>query len=75
MNKLIQKAQNHLDRNKMTYCGHMKFALGHGLKCVEAGIMLCIHGLLPCFFERSGSNLVRLLKTSFDKHDEEIKHE
>lgn len=71
MQSLVKKAQNHLDRNNMTYCGHMKFALCHGLICIKAGTRLCIHGLLPCFFERAGTKLVRLLKLSFDKHHKE----
>ena len=56
----------------MTYCEHLKFAVGHGLVCLEAGLLLIIHGLLPCFFERTGSFLVRKLQKSFDVHRKEI---
>lgn len=73
MQSLVKKAQDHLERNHMTYLGHMKFASCHGLICIKAGIMLCIHSLFPCFFERAGTKLVRLLKLSFDKrHKEKI---
>lgn len=65
---LINKAINHLRENRMTYREHLVFAVGHGFLCCVAGVMLIIHGLIPCFFERTGSNLVRKLKISFDKH-------
>ncbi len=56
----------------MTYREHWEFAVGHGLLCLEAGLLLIIHGFLPCFFERTGSFLVRKLKKSFDIHRQEI---
>lgn len=65
---LYQKWINHLRDNHMTYREHWMFAVGHGLLCCVAGIMLIMHGFLPCFFEHAGSNLVRKLKISFDKH-------
>ena len=73
MQSLVKKAKKHLSKNNMTYLGHMKFALGHGLICIKAGIMLCVHSAFPCFFERAGSKLVRHLKMSFDRHDKEKK--
>lgn len=68
---IIQKAKDHLYQNKMTYCEHLIFAVSHGINCLKAGIMLVVHGLLPCFFDRSGSNLVRHLKLSFDRNEHE----
>lgn len=73
MQGLVKKAQNHLDRNNMTYCGHMKFALNRGIICLKAGIMLCVHSFLPCFFENIGSKLVKYLKLSFDRQEKEKK--
>lgn len=73
MQSLVKKARNHLDRNNMTYFTHMKFAFGHGSICIKAGVILCVHSLFPCFFERAGSKLVRYLKLSFDRHFEEKK--
>lgn len=70
--RLIEKAKSHLVRNNMTYRSHWVFAISHGFLCIEAGLMLIIHSFFPCFFEKSGSALVRVLKRSFDRHNEEI---
>jgi hypothetical protein len=57
----------------MTYAQHWKFAVGHGLLCLEAGLFLIVHGFFPCFFQRAGSVLVRILNKSFDQHKKDIK--
>lgn len=62
----------HLKENNMTYWQHLKFAVGHGLCCVKAGIYLCIHGLMPCFRRRAGSRLVRRLNKDFTDHKYDI---
>jgi hypothetical protein len=31
--------------------------------------MLLIHSVVPCWFERAGSEHVRRLKASFDRHE------
>lgn len=59
---------NHLKNNNMNYCKHLVFAVTHGLICLEAGILLIIHGFLPCFFQRVGTLLVKELNKSFDNH-------
>jgi hypothetical protein len=69
---LIKRAKNHLNSNHMTYCQHLVFAVSHGLLCLEAGLLLIIHGFFPCFFEQTGSKLVRKLKLSFDIHNKKI---
>lgn len=66
--KLLKEAQYHLKNNNMTYIQHWKFAVGHGLLCLKAGLLLIVHGFMPCFFQRSGSILVRILNKSFDQH-------
>jgi len=58
----------------MTYCEHFVFAVGHGLGCIRAGIYLCIHGILPCFYRHAGSKLVHKLEIDFVDHEEEIKN-
>jgi len=65
---------NHLKKNSMTYRKHWKFAVSHGFLCLEAGLLLIIHGFLPCFFEKAGTLLVRKLKKSFDQHRQEVKN-
>lgn len=62
---LIRKWIDHLNENNMTYCGHLCFAVGHGLRCIKAGLYLVIHGLLPCFYQKAGSNLIHELDQVF----------
>lgn len=65
---LVQKAKQHLADNRMTFLEHLQFAGGHGLRCLKAGCMLLIHGILPCFFRRAGSRLVHELSRDFTEH-------
>lgn len=66
---ILAASREHLAANGMTYAEHMRFASSHGARCIRAGIMLVIHSLAPCWFERAGSNLVRRLRESFDRHE------
>ena len=68
---MIQRSRDHLRRNRMTYTGHMRFASLHGALCIRAGLMLLIHSVVPCWYERAGSEHVRRLLESFDRHEEE----
>ena len=72
--KLIKHGQQHLEDNNMTYVQHWKFAVGHGLICLEAGFFLIVHGFFPCFFQKAGSILFRTLNKSFNQHQKDIKH-
>ncbi|OUV75948.1 MAG: hypothetical protein CBC91_06820 [Rickettsiales bacterium TMED131] len=65
---LKQKWKKHLKENNMSYWEHWKFAVGHGLVCMKAGIYLCIHGMFPCFYRRAGTKLVRHLDRDFTEH-------
>jgi hypothetical protein len=69
---LSKRWKKHLSENNMTYREHWRFAVSHGLVCLEAGLFLIIHGFFPCFLEHTGSLLVRKLKKSFDLHKKEI---
>ena len=71
---LSKKWQQHLKKNNMTYREHCRFAVSHGFLCLEAGLLLIIHGFLPCFFEKAGTLLVRKLNKSFDQHRQEVKN-
>lgn len=71
---LYKRWSHHLKKNNMTYREHWRFAVSHGFLCLEAGLLLIIHGFLPCFFEKAGTLLVRKLKKSFDKHRQETKN-
>jgi hypothetical protein len=68
---LTRRWNKHLSDNNMTYRKHFKFAVGHGLICLEAGLLLIIHGFFPCFFEHTGSFLVNKLQQSFKIHRKE----
>lgn len=66
--RYISKWQKHLYENKMTYWQHWLFAIGHGIRCIRAGVYLCIHGILPCFYQQAGSKLVSQLEKEFTEH-------
>lgn len=72
MSSLVNKWKEHLDRNDMTYCKHWVFAVGHGLVCLRAGVYLCIHGFLPCFYRHAGSKLVHHLEKDFVEREHEL---
>jgi hypothetical protein len=57
--------KNHLSENNMAYCEHFRFAISHGFRCIQAGLYLIIHALLPCFFKSAGSDLIHKLDQSF----------
>lgn len=58
---------SHLQENKMTYIQHMRFAAFYGLLCLIAGFFLLIHSIMPCFFQNTGSDLVRIMASVFKK--------
>jgi hypothetical protein len=58
---------NHLKENNMTYLQHSSFALYHGFICLLAGFYLVVHAFLPCFFLRTGSDLLKRLSQSFNQ--------
>lgn len=72
MQILVKRWNEHLKENDMTYWQHWKFAVGHGIRCVKAGLYLCIHGLMPCFYRRAGSKLVKRLDQDFTEHKNHV---
>ena len=69
---LRKKWNEHLSENNMTYWQHFRFAIGHGLICIRAGVYLCIHGMLPCFRRRAGTKLVQRLEKVFTEREYEL---
>lgn len=57
----------------MCYCTHFKFAFGHGIRCIKAGVLLIIHSLIPALFPKTGSHLVNRLNESFTEHNDLLK--
>lgn len=44
-----------------TYVEHLGTASLFGIRMIAGGMACLIHGLIPCWFERTGSNQVRYL--------------
>jgi hypothetical protein len=72
MSRLVTKWKSHLDNNNMTYWQHWKFAVGHGLGCLKAGVYLCIHGMFPCWYRKAGTKLVHKLEKDFTERQNEL---
>lgn len=70
---IIKNSIHHLKDNNMSYCQHLVFAAGHGLRCIKAGICLILHSIVPGILPKTGSNLVNELNKSFIDHNEWIK--
>ena len=73
MQGLVKKARNHLTKNNMSYYRHFIFAFGYGLVSIKAGILLCLHSILPCFFEHAGSRLVHKIEKVLTEREYELK--
>ena len=66
----VKKSIEHLRHNDMGYVEHFKFASGHGVECIKAGLLLIIHSIIPAFFEKAGSNLTNKLNKVFTEQNE-----
>lgn len=44
-----------------TYVEHLRSAASFGTRMIAGGLACLVHGLVPCCFERTGSNRVRHL--------------
>lgn len=67
---VIKKSVEHLQENNMGYWDHLKFASGHGIRCIKAGVLLMLHSLIPALFPKTGSVLVNELNKSFTDHND-----
>ena len=67
---MFKKSIEHLNANKMTYWQHLYFAGVHGFRCIFAGILLCVHSVIPALFPKTGSVLVNELNKSFTEHND-----
>ena len=67
---VIKKSVEHLKENNMGYWQHLKFASGHGIRCIKAGVLLILHSLIPALFPKTGSVLVNELNKSFTEHND-----
>jgi len=67
---VINKSLEHLKENEMGYWQHFKFAAGHGIRCIRAGVLLIIHSIIPAFFPYAGTKLINRLNKYFIDHNE-----
>ena len=67
---VIKKSFEHLKENNMGYWEHLKFASGHGIRCIKAGVLLILHSFIPALFPKTGSVLVNELNKSFTEHND-----
>jgi hypothetical protein len=49
----------HLKEANETYIQHFIKAAGFGIKSIAIGIILLIHAIIPCLFERTGSAMLQ----------------
>jgi hypothetical protein len=56
---------SHLEENNINYFQHMFFAIGIAKTAILAGLCLFIHALLPCYFQKSSSNMLVALAEKF----------
>lgn len=65
---MIKSCIEHLKSNNMTYWKHFLFAGSHGIRCINAGLFLICHSIIPGLFPKTGSRLVSELNKSFSDH-------
>lgn len=66
---LINKWTQHLKENDMSYVEHLIFASYYSLVCMVSAFCFLLHAILPCFLQKTGSNLVKKLNHTFNKNE------
>lgn len=56
--------------NGMTYCQHLNRALTLSGKMIYGSFALFVHGLIPYFFEYTGSNIIKSLNEEIHTKNE-----
>lgn len=62
-----KKWTKHLIDNNVSYTQHMTFAIKCSFDAIKAGLCLLIHSIFPCYFQKTGSTIIRQLSEKF-KH-------
>jgi hypothetical protein len=70
---MLRKSYEHLKNNNMNYGEHLIFAFLHAIRCLTAGFMLVLHGVVPGIFTNVGSILITKLSKDFTITDENNK--
>jgi len=55
---MFKDSQEHLNEVNETYLQHMRIAFKIGFTMVATGFCCLIHGLIPGFFKKTGSNQI-----------------
>jgi len=65
----------HPEEKGMTYIKHLSHALVNSLYLFVASVCLILHGLVPLFFDKTGSSIVKKVYRNFnlDKDDKDNK--
>ena len=58
---MIKKSKNHLKLANESYLEHLKIAFGVGTKMITGGFKALIHGMIPGFFDKSASDIIKKL--------------
>jgi len=55
---MIKDSKEHLNEVNETYFQHMRIAFKIGFTMLVTGVFCLIHGLIPSFFKKTGSNQI-----------------
>ena len=55
---MIKDSQEHINEVNETYLQHMRIAFKIGFRMLVTGFFCFIHGLIPSFFKKIGSNQI-----------------
>lgn len=67
--KIKEKWTKHLIENKVSYISHLKFAWSISIESLLVSLSIFIHGLLPCFFQTTASDKIKILHTRLKNRD------
>jgi hypothetical protein len=65
--KVKDSSAEHLDKFEATYWSHLRFTWGEMVRCEFMGVMLLIHGLIPCLFHDRFSKYIPKAQKRIDK--------
>jgi Family of unknown function (DUF6356) len=68
MNPLYSIFLKHPEEKNMTYFEHLKHAFSYGFRSLQCSIVFIIHGIVPHFFESTGSTMVQKLNDDLQPH-------
>jgi hypothetical protein len=70
----LKEFREHPAAAGQTYLQHMGFAVRFGLRMLAGGAAAIVHGLVPCWFQTTGSRAVKALHGRLQQRDEREGH-